>query len=436
MYRKIYKKLMEWKNNNINKPLMLLGARQCGKTYILDEFCKNEFENYIYLNLFKREDIVEMYEMRGNSDEKFLALELMLRKSGTILFIDEIQESETLVSDLKYFCEEHSDLRIVCAGSLLGVKLKRFKKSFPVGKVTLIDMYPMDFEEFLIAIGKERYINLIEKCYINNETMLESIHKVLLEFYRLYLIIGGMPEAVLNFVNLNLDIRNYKDVIINDIIKSYIKDMKKYVVSSSETIKIEKIFKSIPVQIENSSKKFQYSLVDKGVKSRNYELPLDWLEASNIVNKCECVKLPDIPLKGFLDDGVFKMYLCDVGVLRVMLKIQLKDIYLDKLSLYKGTITENYVANQLIVNEFDLFYWKSEGIAEVDFLLYTDDGIIPVEVKSSENTQSKSLNVYINKYNPKYAIRISSKNFGFKNNIKSVPLYAVFCINKSTKMRF
>ena len=434
MKRKIYQRLLEWKNEKNTKPLMILGARQVGKTYIIDKFCKENFKNYISVNLFENTEIVNLYNSDINSDEKFVKLKLLLgfdiEKEDSVLFIDEIQESEKLISELKYFCEKHNNIKIICAGSLLGVKLKRSKFSFPVGKVTMIDMYPMDFEEFLVALNEELLIDEIRKCYENNTQMLDVIHHKALELYKLYLITGGMPESVKNMKDVNKDVINYNKDILKNIIDSYFKDMDKYVLNNSESLKIEKVYNSIPSQLTNEVNKFQFSKVVTGAKSRDYNSSLDWLEASNLIIRSNLVSLPEIPLKGFVKNDTFKIFLNDVGILTSLLEIKYSDILTDNLSLYKGAITENFVANQLLYNGYSLYYWQSSGKAEIDFLLYTNDGIIPVEVKAGDTVQSKSLNVYMEKFNPKYAIRISTRNFGFdkKKKIKSIPLYAVFCI--------
>lgn len=435
MKRKIYDELLRWKKNN-SKPLMVLGVRQCGKTYIINEFCKNEYKNYIYVNLFEQENIVNLYNSSLNSDEKFKQLKVLvdfdLEIEDTILFIDEIQESEQLVSELKYFCEKHNNVRIICAGSLLGVKLKRTKFSFPVDKVKMINMYPLDFEEFLLAMNQELLINAIKECYEQNKQISLPLHEKALGFYRTYLITGGMPESIKNMVDTNGDYIKYDKTILKDILNSYFNDMDKYVTSLVEALKIRRVYNSLPSQLSNLSNKFQYSKIENGARSRDYETSIDWLEASNMVVQSKCVKIPEIPLEGFVLEDTFKLYLSDVGILNSILKINLDDILTDNLSLYKEIIAENYVANQLVSNGFDLYYWKNNNKAEVDFLLYTSDGIIPVEVKAGNNTQAKSLNIYNETYKPKYAIRISTKEFGYnpKTKIKSIPLYAVFLLKK------
>ena len=439
MKRKIYNRLVDWKNNSNKKPMMVLGVRQCGKTYIIEEFCKNEYKNYITVNLFERTDIVNLYKSDHlNSEDKYKQLKSLINfdfdELDSILFIDEIQESEELISDLKFFCEKHNNVNIICAGSLLGVKLKRMSKSFPVGKIWMINMYPMDFEEYLMAFDENMLIDYIKECFEKNKPM-NTIHDRAMIYYKNYMITGGMPESVFNMVQIKNDYINYDKDIITTIITSYFNDMKKHIKNSSEALKTRSLYDSLPNQLANTSHKFQYSKINKNAKSREYEGSLDWLTSSNMVLRVNCVTNPQKPLKGFENTDIFKLFLSDIGILNNLLNVNINDILSDNLGIYKGILAENYVANQLISNDVPIYYWKSQNDAEIDFIIETvTDGVIPIEVKSSDNTQSKSLKVYDELYNPKYMIRISSKDFGFnpKSKIKSIPLYAAFLIKNLT----
>ena len=432
MKRKIYNNLLEWKKNSIQTPLMIIGARQIGKTYIIKEFCQKEFEKNIYINLLDNPQIVDLFEQSIPTEEKFTKMQWILNTEidleKTIIFFDEIQLSEKLISNLKYFCESEKPFKIICAGSLLGVKINRFHSSFPVGKVKMEYMYPMDFEEFLMATSSQGLIDEIYKCYNNAIPMTSALHEKLMGLYRMYLCVGGMPQAVQNVVNVNQNIFDFDKDIIRNIIESYLNDMNQYILNNTEKSKIEAIYKSIPSQLGNVSNKFQYSKINSNARSRDYVSAMQWLISSTMIYKCNLLKSVQIPPKAYADEEYFKLYLSDVGLLTSLLEIKYNDILLDNSFLYKGNIAENYVATQLVRNGLSLYYWKSNSDAEIDFILYNEDGLIPIEVKASDNITSKSLNSYMKQYNPKYSIRISSKNFGFKNNIKSVPLYAAFLI--------
>ena len=439
MKRKIYDDLLKWKDTKDFKPLMVLGVRQCGKTYIIDEFCKNEYKYYKKINLLQDKDVVNLYESDEPSEKKYNDLKLLLDfdfdREDSILFIDEIQVSDKLISDLKFFNESHSNVRIICAGSLLGVKLTKLENPFPVGKVTRLYLYPMDFEEFLIALNQEPLLNRIKECFNNNEQM-GLIHNKALDYYRRYLLSGGLPDSVLELIKCDNDYYNYNLSILNDIIEDYKNDMNNHVNSPLETLRIRNIYSSLVSQLQNVSKKFQYSVISKKAKSRDYASPLEWLVESNMVQVCKCVKLPEKPLLGFIDEETFKIYYSDVGIFNRLLNNDVKTILLDDMKIYKGIITENYVANQLKSSGTDLLYWKGSRNSEIDFLISTENnGIIPIEVKADNNTQSKSLNVYNNLYNPSYMIRISTKDFGYnpESKIKSIPLYSVFLIKNLIK---
>lgn len=430
MKRKFYEVLKDWKNNEIETPLMVVGARQIGKTYIINEFCNNEFEDYIYINLMEKPSIVNIFEEKSDFETKVKKIELELNKKinpeKTIIFFDEIQESEAAISSLKSFCESQYPYKIICAGSLLGVKIRRFHSSFPVGKVRIEFMHPMDFEEFLLALGKEMWVDEIKRCYQNLEEI--SIHEKLLELYRTYLCIGGMPAAIKAYKDVNEEILLWNKNIVKNIIMSYLADMNKYTLNNSESVKIEKVYKAIPTVLAKDNKKFQYADIENGANKRGFESAIDWLKASDMIYRCYLVNKIEPPLKVYEQLDYFKLYLSDVGLLTSLLEIDFPDILLDNNFMFKGAIAENYVAQAFATNEKSLYYWRSSNSAEIDFLLYNEDGIIPVEVKAKDNTKSKSLSIYMEKYHPKYAMRISSKNFGFVNNIKSIPLYAAFLI--------
>ena len=412
---------------------MVIGARQIGKTYIINEFCEENYNDYIYINLMDDEGIIEIFDEKINTDEKVRKMELYLGhtiKENTVIFFDEIQESENLIAALKYFCESDFPYKIICAGSLLGVKLKRFNKSFPVGKVIIKYMYPLNFEEFLMAIDYSQAIGEIRKCFNNNEKMSNPIHEKLLNYYRIFLATGGMPVAVNNIIENKLNILEFDNNLLQSIIDAYLADMKKYTLNYYESVKIEKIYRNIPSQLAKENKKFQFSKIEQYARRRDYESSLDWLIASKLVIPCYFVNKFETPLKGFMDEEKFKLYLSDSGILTQLLEIPRNKILLNENFQYKGVITGNYVANELQTNGINLYYWAKNQVAEIDFLIDTSKGVIPIEVKANENKKSKSLNYFMKENKINFAIRISANNFGFENNIKSVPLYAVFCIKK------
>lgn len=430
MYRKIEEELMLWKSD-YKMPLMLVGARQTGKTYILDKFCKNNFSNYVYINLDKEENISEIFENSIDPDVIIEKIEIIknviINPEDTIIFLDEIQVSERAITSLKYFCESEKPYKIVCAGSLLGVKINRFKSSFPVGKVTIKYLYPMDFEEYLLALKENKLIDEIKTHYDTSEPLMNPIHEKALDLYKKYLVLGGMPVMIDNFISNDCNIAHVNFNLQEQIITSYLADMNKYT-ENSEGIKNNEIYNSIPKELARVNNTFKYSIVNKDARKIRYESSLDWLLASNMILKCNLTEKNESPLKAFVNPDKFKLYLSDVGLLRALSNLDYSEILMDKNEMFKGAITENYIACELYPKTKELYYYNFDRY-EIDFLVKINGNVIPVEVKSGRRTNSKSLNEYIKKYNSKYNIRISSKNFGFENNIKSVPLYAVFCIN-------
>ncbi|MDR1636618.1 MAG: DUF4143 domain-containing protein [Treponema sp.] len=434
MERKIYRELRKWKDGGAKKPLMVIGARQVGKTYIVEEFCRREFQKHVFFNLFERADLVSVFAEEINTREKISRLELLVGKKldfeNTVIFFDEVQESEDIIAALKYFAESETKYKIICAGSLLGVKLNRFTKPFPVGKVEMLSMYPMDFEEYLQAKGEDLLLGEIKSCFERNRSISEPLHGKCMNYFHTYLCTGGMPEAIAGVIEADNDVLRFNASILTNIRSSYLNDMNKYIASTAESTKIESVYNSIPVQLGNKSGKFQYAMVKKGARSRDFSSALDWLVSSEMIYLCHKVSAPYMPLKGYAEEGFFKVFLNDTGILCNMLDIRFSSIMLDRDFHYKGIIVENYVAAQFVVSGLPLFYWKSENTAEVDFLIDGEEGIIPVEVKSGKNKASPSLEVYRSRYKPAVSFKIRNGNFGLQDGVKSVPLYAVFCIHR------
>ena len=286
----------------------------------------------------------------------------------------------------------------------------------------------MDFEEYLMAINEDKLIDEIKKHFETNEKIMDPIHEKALDLYKKYLVLGGMPALINNFVINNYNIAHVNFELQEQIITSYLADMNKYT-ENSEGIKNSQIYNAVPKELARVNNIFKYSIVDKDARKIRYETSLDWLLASNMILKCDLAEKNESPLKAFTSSDKFKIYLSDVGLLRSLSNLNYGEILLDKNEMYKGVLTENYVACEFYSKFKELYFYNFDRY-EIDFLIKINGDVIPVEVKSGRRTNSKSLNEYIKKYNPKYSIRISSKNFGFENDIKSVPLYAVFCINK------
>ena len=428
--------LIEWKNKKNRKPLLLYGARQVGKTYLVKEFGKKYFQDIIYINFEKNNIIGKIIDDNIMPEYIIKNLEIAFNKKidkdNTLIFFDEIQKNTRALTALKYFCEEAPEYHIVGAGSLLGVHISEKDFSFPVGKVDFLTIYPMSFDEFLRNTGNELLINKIVECYTSNLVMPSVLHEQALELYYDYLTIGGMPEVVYEFITSKSSITaiDYQ----KDIIESYKNDITKYCKDTSEANKILATFDSIPIQLAKDNKKFQYKLVQKGGSSTIFGNSINWLVNAGIVNKCIKTKI-GIPLKMYEDLESFKLYMNDVGLLTNLTEFPL---YLIKnreavSETMIGMLTENYVASALAYNGVNLNYFKNEYDTEIDFVLQSEKGLlIPLEVKANLHVKARSLTNYIKDYNPKYAIRLSARNFGFENNIKSVPLYAVFCITKDS----
>lgn len=429
MKRKIYDYLLQWKEKADRKPLIVNGARQVGKTYILQEFGQQEYDNYVIVNLETDKALVEKFEESITPRSLIQYLESAhsqrIIPGKTLIIIDEIQASERALTSLKYFCEQAPEFHVVAAGSLLGVAINRKQFSFPVGKVDEITLFPMDFEEFLWANNRSMLAHTIREHYLSNEPL--DVHSIAVDLYNKYLIVGGMPAAVKEFIATDsfVAIADMQNRILNE----YIADMAKYA-EPATSIKIRACYESIPAQLAKENRKFQYSVVQRGGSSTIFGESIEWLKYAGVILKCQKTTQGTMPVKVYVDLSDFKLYMADVGMLTMQSGIATQAILspLDIENPFLGAIAENYVAQALANNLITLLYWKNDNTAEVDFVIQKDTDVIPIEVKSGLRIRSKSLRIFMEKYNCPYGIRISKKNFGFENSIKSVPLYAAFCI--------
>lgn len=394
-------------------------------------FAGNEYSNSIYCNFEKEPALQELFS--NLSPESIIKkLSLFKRKEifpeNTLIIFDEIQKCPEAITSLKYFNEEANDYHIIRLGSLLGVAVKREEYSFPVGKVEYLNLYPLDFEEYLMANNEYELINMIKDCF-NSDKPLESVfHERAFDYYKDYLFTGGMPEAVVEFLeNHNPDLARIKQ---QENIEDYIKDMSQYN-KKSEIPKTIIVYKNISTQLSKENRKFQYKDIKTGGRASEFENSIEWLCLFGIASKNYRLEQILLPLNAYRSLSDFKFYMNDVGLCGASQDIYYGDILGENrlFDNFKGALVENYVFNQLTANGLKLYYWTSGAQAKVDFITRINNDIIPIEVKSSLNTRSRSLGIYIDRYNPEYSIRLSPKNFGFENNIKSVPLYAIFCIN-------
>ena len=430
MKRKIMDTLVKWrKKENSRLPLLLSGARQVGKTYVMRELGAECFKSTVYVNFEADRKIGSYFETDIHAEtiigilEKYYQTKII--PDETLIIFDEIQMCERALTSLKYFAEEAPEYPVIAAGSLLGVALKREQFSFPVGKIQLESMYPMDFEEFLWAKGKEILAETIRAHFENNRPVDEMIHKEALFEYNNYCIIGGMPAAVLAEITSSATLSQQE--IRQMLLDSYIADMAKYALPG-ESVKIFAAYDSLPSQLAKDSKKFQYKLIKSGARASQYGESIDWLIRAGIVNKCVKCTQGFMPPSAFLDLAAFKLYYSDTGIMSARTGMNLERLLGNEADHFRGIFAENYVACALRSNGYELLYWESEGSAEVDFLIIKDNHVIPVECKAGDHVKAKSLKVYREKYHPIYSIRISTRNFGMVDQIKSVPLYAVFCI--------
>lgn len=432
MERAIYRDLIEWKNNPNKKPLLLQGARQVGKTYIVSEFGKKEYANFVYLNFEQDLNLHAFFKAQLIPSKIIENLSIYIGKKivakDTLIFFDEIQVLPEILTSLKYFNEQAPAYHIISAGSLLGISVA-VHTSFPVGKVNFLAMYPLSFLEYLVAIGEGL---LAEK--VSTKTGVEPINDVfhdrLINHVKTYCFIGGMPEVVKHYIE-HKDVLSVRE-IQNEILAAYKRDFSKYN-DKTQALKISELWSSLPSQISKENKKFKYSDVRKKARAATFEHTIEWLKNAGLVNVVYNISTPKIPLSGYADVSKFKLCLFDTGLLGAMLNVPSK-IIVDPTKLfveYNGAFIENFVAQELVAQRNEgLFYWTSKSDAEVDYVLQLENEIYPLEVKSGLSKNLKSLRSYEGKYNPKIIYRTSPRNFIQTDNFRNIPLYAICFFQK------
>lgn len=427
MKRDIYRQLSEWKRSTRRKPLVLNGARQVGKTYALQHFGKAAYKKVAYLNFEKDGKLGQYFE--GTLDPKQLIrilgihTEVEIEPHETLVILDEIQECPKALNSLKYFCEEANEYHVAAAGSLLGVKTAG-EKGFPVGKVNFLHMYPLTFFEFLNALGKEKIRALLEE-YSIYEPIPNPLHETLLGLLKLYFFIGGMPEAVGEYIKSEK--LSVVREIQEEILSAYELDFSKHA-PPQQIRNITTVWKQIHRQLAKENKKFIFAAIRKSARRRDYEEAIQWLSDAGLIHKSYHVESPKFPLCAYGNSNVFKIFLTDVGLLGAQSNLSPQTVIDGNVLFteFKGALTENFVAQELIAaRDKGLYYWTSEGTAEVDFLIEKDHAIYPLEVKAGTSQKKKSLLVYNEKYAPSMLLRATAMNLKHDGNIYNYPLYLI-----------
>ena len=426
MYRTVMEQLQKWKEKKHRKPLVIRGARQVGKTWLMKAFGAAEYESTVYINFDNNERMRNLFKGSLAVDRLVTGLELYaghkIDPSNTLLIFDEVQEVPTALTSLKYFNEDAPQYQIICAGSLLGVALHQ-GTSFPVGKVEFLDLYPLSFSEFLIAMGKERYVELLRQGDFDMATMFKQDYSDLL---KQYYYVGGMPEVVQAFAD-NQDFNEVRE-IQQRILSAYEQDFSKH--APNEAVpRVRMLWNSIPAQLAKENKKFIYGLIKEGARAKEYELAMLWLTDCGLVHKVHRVSAPSLPLKAYEDLKAFKLFLLDVGLLSCMVGLR-QDVLLDGNDLFKefkGALTEQYVLQQLkTIKGLNIYYWTADrGTAEVDFVIDNGKDVIPIEAKAEVNLQAKSLKVYREKFQPRLSIRTSMADYKKEDWLLNLPLWAI-----------
>ncbi len=426
MYRIAMEKLLKWKESKRRKPLIIEGARQVGKTWLMKEFGRQAYEDTVYINFDSNSRMAELFASDLDTERLIMGLEMYaehkINPDNSLLIFDEVQEVPRALTSLKYFCENAPQYHIVCAGSLLGIALHQ-GTSFPVGKVDFLKLYPLSFKEFLMADGKKHFAELLDKLDFQ---MITSFKQTYIDALKQYCFVGGMPEAVQSFVE-NKDFNEVRE-IQNRILEAYVQDFSKH--APNEIVpRIRMLWKSIPSQLAKENKKFIYGLVREGARAKDYEIALMWLSDCGLVHKIGRVNQAGIPLRAYEDLKAFKLFIVDVGLLGCMAGLQ-TSILLDGNAIFvefKGALTEQYVCQQLkTVENLDVYYYTNDrSSCEVDFIVDTGEQIIPVEVKAEVNLRAKSLKSYHEKFKPKISVRASMANYKEEEWLMNLPLYMI-----------
>ncbi|MDR2132924.1 MAG: ATP-binding protein [Clostridiales Family XIII bacterium] len=426
MYRTAIEALHKWKSKIARKPLIIRGARQVGKTWLMKEFGRTAFARTVYVAFDNNRQMRELFSLDLDVTRLIEGLELYaghkIDPSNTLLVFDEVQEAPRALTSLKYFNENAPEYQIVCAGSLLGVALRQ-GTSFPVGKVEFLDLFPLSFAEFMQACGKERFASLLAQ---GDFAMATAFKQEYIDLLKRYCYVGGMPEAVLSFAT-NRDFDEVRE-IQRRILAAYEQDFSKH--APNEIVpRIRMLWNSIPAQIAKENKKFIYGLIKEGARAREYEYALMWLSDCGLVHKVHRVTAPNLPLKAYEDLKAFKLFLVDVGLLSCMTRLR-RDILLDGSALFvefKGALAEQYVLQQLkTLPDIETYYWtNARNTSEIDFLLDVNGDIFPLEVKAEVNLQSKSLKAFAERYRPTLSVRASMSNYKREDKLLNLPLYAI-----------
>lgn len=430
MYRIAMQQLNNWKNKKNRKPLIIRGARQVGKTWLMKEFGKENYSKVVYINFDNNERMKNLFEGSLEIERIITGIELYaghkIDVDNTLLIFDEIQEVPKALTSLKYFNEDAPQYQIVCAGSLLGVALHN-GTSFPVGKVEFMDLYPLSFFEFIMALGKTPHATLLQN---KDFEMAVTFKQDYIDLLKYYYYVGGMPEVVMSFTE-NKDFNEVRE-IQQRILSAYEQDFSKH--APNETVpRIRMLWNSIPGQLAKENKKFIYGLVKEGARAKEYELALLWLTDCGLVHKIHRVKAPSLPLSAYEDLKAFKLFLLDIGLLSCMTGLR-QETLLDGNNLFKefkGALTEQYVLQQLeTIKNLNIYYWTTDrGTAEIDFVIDNGHDVIPIEVKAEQNLQAKSLKSYREKFHPQISLRVSMADYKKEEWLVNLPLYAVETIS-------